>query len=133
MAAVWRRLLDRAGPSRPPAHRRCRPSSTRGRPAGRGPRTDRPHPRIPSARGAIEPEHRIAISQGARFRTIDASDERLDDGFHAFEAAEGYRWTDGLASLPTDIFADITGPFEVALSIGATASYLEYTDRRHVA
>jgi uncharacterized repeat protein (TIGR03803 family) len=156
--AVWRRLLDRAGPRR---------SLTLtddadlhlvadGRPVEVHEQTGGIHvfrlPAVPStlsiaSRAASPAElglardprrlgvavRGIAISQGTLLRTIDASDERLDDGFHAFECGEGYRWTDGLASLPLSLFAGFTGPVEVVLGVGATARYVEYTDRRHVA
>jgi hypothetical protein len=67
---------------------------------------------------------RLVVRKGTRFRTINAADERLKDGFHAFEADNGLRWTDGDAVIPTDTYAGFTAPFEVVLHVGATARYL---------
>ena len=42
----------------------------------------------------------IAVRQGTRFRVITPNDARLSAGFHAFEPANGLRWTNGDATLP---------------------------------
>jgi hypothetical protein len=65
----------------------------------------------------------LVVRKGTRFQAIHAKDERLGDGFHAFEPAEGFRWTDGDATIPASLFAGLTGPFEVVLHIGATTWY----------
>ncbi len=67
---------------------------------------------------------RIIIRQGSRSRTIEADDVRLARGFHAFEADEGWRWTDGDAHLPAALFAGFDGPLEVVLLCGGAARYL---------
>jgi hypothetical protein len=67
---------------------------------------------------------RLVVRQGTRFRVTEANDNRLSDGFHAFEADSGFRWTDGEAAIPTELFAGFTGPIELVLHIGATARYL---------
>ena len=41
----------------------------------------------------------VRLWQGARLRTLDASDESLVEGFHAFEPDNGFRWTDGDAAV----------------------------------
>jgi hypothetical protein len=66
----------------------------------------------------------MVVRQGARFQKFEAGDKRLIEGFHAFEAVEGYRWTDGDALVPPEIFAGFAGPIEVVLHIGATAQYM---------
>jgi hypothetical protein len=47
---------------------------------------------------------RIIIWRGRFATVIEAADPRLHDGFHAFEADAGYRWTDGDAVLPASLF-----------------------------
>jgi hypothetical protein len=67
----------------------------------------------------------ITVSQGIRFRTIEANDALLTDGFHEFEANECIRWTDGDATVPVDLFDGFDGPFEIALRLGGTAYYVD--------
>jgi hypothetical protein len=74
---------------------------------------------------------RIIIRQGSRSRAVEAEDARLTDGFHAFEADEGWRWTDGAAHLPAALFSGFDGPLEVVLLCGGTARYVaEETEQR---
>jgi hypothetical protein len=68
---------------------------------------------------------RIVIRQGRRSRVIKAGDGLLVEGFHAFEADNGFRWTDGDADLPAPLFAGFEGPLEVVLHCAATARYVE--------
>ena len=68
---------------------------------------------------------RIVVRQGARFRVIEPDDARLSDGFHAFEPADGLRWTDGNAVLPAEVFHGFTGPTELVLHLAGTAHYLD--------
>ncbi len=61
--------------------------------------------------------------------TISASssaalDDRFTGGFHAFEADNGFRWTNGDATLPTEMFAGFIGPLELVLHIGGSTRYL---------
>jgi hypothetical protein len=67
---------------------------------------------------------RIIIRQGKWSRTIEAEDARLTHGFHAFEAKDGWRWTDGDAHLPAALFAGFDGPLEVELLCGGTTRYV---------
>jgi hypothetical protein len=64
----------------------------------------------------------MSIRQGTHFRTIRGDDTRLADGFHAFEPGTGLRWTDGDATLPATLF---TGPCELVIHLGGTASYID--------
>jgi hypothetical protein len=74
---------------------------------------------------------RIVMRQGTRFRTFPARDPRLTEGFHAFEADHDFRWTDGDAILPTELFAGFSGPFEVVLHfVGATQYIAEVAASR---
>jgi hypothetical protein len=66
---------------------------------------------------------RVAIRQGTRFMLLDAADERLTVGFHAYEADSRLRWTDGYAELPTNAFARFDNGAEVMLHLGGTAQY----------
>jgi hypothetical protein len=145
---VWQRLLDRAGP-RPglpstddpdlhlladgvrvdgtrQAHDRIlfalsqRPHELRvvsraGSPAELGSARD---PRLLGV--AVR---QIRVWHGARVRTLDASDASLTEGFHAFEADNGCRWTDGDAALPGTLFDHIVDTCECELLLGGTTSY----------
>jgi hypothetical protein len=68
---------------------------------------------------------RIVIRQGRRSRVIEADDERLLEGFHAFESDNRFRWTDGYAALPAPLFAGFAGSLEVVLDCAATTRYVE--------
>jgi hypothetical protein len=68
---------------------------------------------------------RMVVRQKARFQKFEADDALLHDGFHAFEADNRFRWTDGDAGLPLEMFAGLAGPVEVVLHIGATTQYIE--------
>jgi hypothetical protein len=71
---------------------------------------------------------KIVIRQGTRFRTVLAGDAVLAEGFHAFEADSDCRWTDGNAVLPSEIFAGFSGPVDVVLHLGGIAQYIEDVD-----
>jgi len=155
--AAWRRLLDRAGPrpglpltdepdlhllvdgqrvdgsprpngyyafelARPPSDLRV--ISRAGSPAELGLARD---PRVLGV--AVR---QIRLWQGARLRTLDASDRSLVDGFHAFESVNSFRWTNGDAALPAVLFWDIEGACQVELLLGDAMRYPLFaeTDRR---
>jgi hypothetical protein len=146
--SVWRRLLDRAGPhlgfpttAEPDLHlsidgRRVdakaraggmyifrlpeRPGSVRlisraGAPDALGIARD---PRMLGV--AVR---QIRLWRGARLRLIEASDPSLDEGFHLFEADNGFRWTDGNALLPASLFDGVQGGFELELLVDGTTRY----------
>ena len=56
----------------------------------------------------------IAFDDGLEARTIDCDDPRLTDGFHEIEA--GFRWTDGRARLPREMWQDVGTPFFLKLT-----------------
>jgi hypothetical protein len=66
---------------------------------------------------------RIALSQDLGLRVIKAEDSRLIQGFHGFEPAEGWRWTDGDARLPEDLFDGLRGVVTLELCLACTAGY----------
>ena len=127
--AIWRRLLDRAGPRRGLAltddadlrllvdgqrmdaferhgdkyafRLRSRPRSVR----------IRSRSAIPQELGlARDPRllgvavRRIVLAQPRGQRLIDADAASLSDGFHAFERDNGLRWTNGDAGVPRELF-----------------------------
>jgi hypothetical protein len=66
---------------------------------------------------------RIALSQGHGLRVLKAEDARLIEGFHGFEPAEGWRWTDGNAKLPAELFDDLCGAVTLELCLACTTRY----------
>ena len=76
---------------------------------------------------------RIVVRRGSSFRVVEASDATLADGFHAFEVDNGFRWTDGNAAVPIELFAGFVGSVEIVLIIASTARYLDEGVRRQAA
>jgi hypothetical protein len=138
---VWRRLLDRAGPrpglpltDDPDLHLLVdgrRLDAT----AGTGDFYIFNLPQAPGgirigSRAAVQQElglardprslgvalRQVVVSQRTRFRAMQADDKLLADGFHAFEADNGFRWTDGEAVVPAALFVGFTGAFELMLA-----------------
>jgi hypothetical protein len=66
---------------------------------------------------------RIELWQGPKICVLEPQDERLADGFHAYEAEGGIRWTDGDAVLPVGVFA---GDAEVVVLLGGTTRYADW-------
>jgi hypothetical protein len=156
--AIWRRLLDRSG-QRPGVAIADDPDlhlTVRGRRVDAMSRSEGFHvfrlagppdgARVASRSGAPQelglardPRSlgvallRIVIRQGRRSRVIEADDGLLVGGFHAFEADNGFRWTDGDADLPALLFAGFEGPLEVVLHCAATTQYVEDGTKRRVA
>jgi hypothetical protein len=50
----------------------------------------------------------------------DPGDQRLSDGFHAFEADHAFRWTNGDALLPAEFFAGVEGTCELELHVATS-------------
>jgi hypothetical protein len=65
----------------------------------------------------------IELWQGRHLAVIDAADERLTDGIHAYEADCEHRWTDGYARLAESLFDGMDGPVELVLTLTDTATY----------
>jgi hypothetical protein len=66
---------------------------------------------------------RIVIRQGTRFRVMEADDPSFVCGFHAFEPDEGFRWTNGDATVPMELFTQFAGPLELVLYVAQSARY----------
>jgi hypothetical protein len=149
--AVWKRLLDRAGPRKlppvtddPDLHLIV--DGTRVDIQGRrGPRyffrlPSRPNSVVIASREAVPTElgiardprslgvalQRVEVRQGARFMLFEAHDERLMAGFHEYEPADRLRWTNGHAELPAEDFACFDKGAEVMLILGGATRYLDY-------
>jgi len=146
--AVWRRLLDRAGPlvlppltddpdlhlvvdgvRVDPLYRRDAVYGFRlpGRPtsvvvASRA--------GVPASLGTVRDPRTLGVAlrqvtmrQGARFMLIDADDERLSGGFHGYEPADRLRWTNGAGVLPAGDFARFDAGAEVIVRLGGATQY----------
>ncbi len=146
--AVWRRLRDRAGPGpnlplteEPDLHLLVDGRRVDGSQQQSGWHIfDLPHPpgelRIVSRAGspaemglARDPRmlgvavRQVRLWQGARVRVLEVSDESLDEGFHAFEQDNGFRWTDGDAVLPAALFEGFEGTCQLELLLGGATRY----------
>ncbi len=148
--AVWRRLLERAGPRKglpltddPDLHlladgmridaieRRDDVYVFR---LPRRPRTVRIGSRaaVPQEIGIARDARqlgvavrRIMLAEVRRRQTIEADAVSLSDGFHAFEADSAIRWTDGDAAVPTELFAKMSGPGMLLVHLGGATQYRE--------
>jgi hypothetical protein len=76
---------------------------------------------------------RVTVMAGARYRMIEAADDRLSEGFHGYEPELDFRWTDGSALLPADLFAGFDGAAEIVLQVECTTRYLATGERREIA
>jgi antigen 43 len=145
---VWRRLLDRAGPRRlppmtddpdlhlvvdgtrvdaeerqgsvhvfrlPPSPERVVIASREAVPAEFGIARD------PRSLGVAL--RQLAVRRGAECVLLNAADERLTAGFHAYEPSDCIRWTDGYAELPATVFARFDKGAEVMLHLGGATQY----------
>ena len=66
---------------------------------------------------------RVVTRKGARLRMIEAADPLLQQGFHLFEEANGFRWTDGDATLPPVLFRGFGGGCDLELDVACTTQY----------
>ncbi|HEY3847763.1 MAG TPA: Hint domain-containing protein [Acetobacteraceae bacterium] len=146
--AVWRRLLDRAGPhipipttDQPDLHLVLHGRRVDGWRQPNGAHVFRlrqvsgevrvvSRAGVPAELGlARDPRplgvalQRIMLWRGAGLRLIDASDPSLADGFHGFEPDNGFRWTDGDARIPDALFDGVGGACELELHVGCTTRY----------
>ncbi|HEX4366883.1 MAG TPA: Hint domain-containing protein, partial [Rhodopila sp.] len=146
--AVWRRLLDRAGPhnslpltddpdlhlvidgERVDALRRTDSTYVFRLPAAPGSVIVASRVSTPSELGITRDPRslgvalrQVTIRQGARFMLLDADDDRLTTGFHGYEPDDSLRWTDGYAELPIDAFARFDNGAEVTLHLGGATRY----------
>jgi hypothetical protein len=75
----------------------------------------------------------VTVMAGARYRMIEAADDRLSEGFHGYEPELDFRWTDGSALLPADLFAGFDGAADIVLQVECTTRYLATAERREIA
>jgi hypothetical protein len=68
---------------------------------------------------------RIVLALPRRQWEIDAGADALVEGFHAFEADNAIRWTDGDAAVPAGLFAGMNGPGMLMLHLGGATRYLD--------
>jgi hypothetical protein len=65
----------------------------------------------------------LQIWRGRQVRMLDASDDQLVAGFHAFEPDNAHRWTDGDAILPSCLFEDVDGPAQLIVVVSGSTQY----------
>jgi hypothetical protein len=75
----------------------------------------------------------VVLWQGRHVKVLAAGDASWSEGFHAFEADNGFRWTNGDGLLPAALFANVDGPCDVALHIGCTARYVPHGEPAAIA
>ncbi|HEY2617868.1 MAG TPA: Hint domain-containing protein, partial [Acetobacteraceae bacterium] len=148
--ALWRRLLERAGPRRslpltdnPDLHllvdgRRVDPMDLcADRAVFRLP--TRPHTVRICSRSAVPQElglardaralgvavSRIVLAQARRQEAIEAGAASLTDGYHAFEPGNGIRWTDGDAAVSAELFANMRGSGMLIVHLAGAMEYLD--------
>jgi hypothetical protein len=156
--AIWRRLLDRAGPrpavpltDDPDLHLVVDGQRVDGKAQAGGIYAFRLLRRPSSARvvsRAGSPEElgiardprllgvalrQAVVWRGPQMRLIEASDPALGHGFHQFEETNGLRWTDGDALLSARLFDGIDGACDVELHVGCTTQYPLFAPERSIA
>jgi hypothetical protein len=67
----------------------------------------------------------LSLVQGGRRRIIGVDDPVLNEGFHAFEAEAGLRWTTGEAVLPLALFGGEGGAVDLIVQLGGSTQYLD--------
>jgi hypothetical protein len=87
--------------------------------------------RDPRALGV--PVREIVVRHGSTVRMAAADDAVLTEGFHDFEPDNGIRWTDGDASLPRTLLAGLGGPVEIILRLGGRTAYVDDVPGRRAA
>ena len=146
--AVWRRLLDRCGPSSPIATANAPDLHL----LADGVRIDpclRDHQRwtfalerapavlrivsrsaAPDVLGlARDPRvlgvavRKVVAFGGGISRTLPFTDPLWQAGWHAIEAENGWRWTDGNAAVPAALFEGIDGAIGLEITVGSFARY----------
>jgi hypothetical protein len=156
--AIWRRLLDRAGP-RPGTPLTDDPGlhliadGARLNPTERRPdmyvfrfsmpprslrlvsRTGAPQElglaRDPRLLGVAI--RRLVLAQGRHLNVLEADDAVLMDGYHEFEPEIGIRWTNGDAAIPSELFAATSGASTLMVYLGAATRYEDAGHVRRVA
>ena len=76
---------------------------------------------------------RVTARRGRELRVIEAEDTLLLNGWHGFERDNGFRWTAGDAALPHTLFAGFAGPFVLVLHVACIAQYVADSEARQAA
>ena len=71
----------------------------------------------------------VVVLSGPRARLLDLETRAPLEGFHAFEAGERIRWTDGDALLPAHLFDLTAGPFDLEVTLGGRTQYPDWGTR----
>jgi hypothetical protein len=68
---------------------------------------------------------RIVLAQAQRQKVIETDAALLTDGYHAFEPADGIRWTNGNAVVPKELFVGMSGPGMLMIHLCGTTQYFD--------
>jgi Hint domain len=145
---IWRRLLDRAGPHKPPpltddadlhllvdglrvdAWRRQGPMHMFRLPGAAACVQIVSRDAVPAELGLARDFRSLGValrwielSQGPRVMQIEANDPRLAEGFHRYESDGDLRWTNGDARLPAELFKGFSRAVEVMIYVAASTQY----------
>jgi hypothetical protein len=151
--AIWRRLLDRAGPRRlppltddPDLHLVVDGMRVNG--VKQDGQTwlfvlaGRPVAAHVASRDAVPAElglsrdsrplgvalRRLVVRQDTTFVIVEADDGRLTEGFHSYERTDNLRWTNGYATLPAEVLSHFSGRIEIVLHLGGSNRYVLYSN-----
>jgi hypothetical protein len=67
---------------------------------------------------------KVVAFGGGISRTLPFTDPLWQAGWHAIEAENGWRWTDGSAAVPAALFEGIDGAIGLEITVGSFARYL---------
>ncbi len=76
---------------------------------------------------------RLVIAQARRQQVIEADASTLADGFYPFERENGIRWTNGDATIPAELFSGMVGRGMLILHLGAATKYADEGCVRQIA
>ena len=76
---------------------------------------------------------RLVLAQARRQQVIEADASTLADGFYPFEPEDGIRWTDGDATIPAELFSGMVGRGMLILHLGAATKYADEGCVRQIA
>jgi hypothetical protein len=76
---------------------------------------------------------RLVLVQARRQQVIEADASTLADGFYPFEPEDGIRWTDGDATIPAELFSGMVGRGMLILHLGAATKYADEGCVRQIA
>jgi hypothetical protein len=76
---------------------------------------------------------RLVLAQARRQQVIEADASTLADGFYPFEPEDGIRWTNGDATIPAELFSGMVGRGMLILHLGAATKYADEGCVRQIA